>query len=230
MPNGVRYSVLEKDASYGFSGFFRQESTQIHSYSDDIQGELLLFDFSKTVGDTVFYRTDGEYTEVMTVLYDRVQMVFGRPLRQWGFYWTTPPTSAYVLSEVTDSLGLTYVEVEGGNTWHAQGMSIDGVVYGTISEVENEDQQIPVDFELSQNYPNPFNPSTTIRYSIPHSGEASLKIFNLFGEEVATLVSGAKDAGTHTLRWDAAGYPSGVYFYRLRAGGYVETRKLVLLR
>lgn len=90
--------------------------------------------------------------------------------------------------------------------------------------------EMPSPFGLFQSYPNPFNPNTTIRFSIPRSGEISLRIFNLLGEEVATLVSGLKDAGTHTVQWDATGQPSGVYFYRLRAVEYVETRKLVLLR
>jgi hypothetical protein len=89
---------------------------------------------------------------------------------------------------------------------------------------------LPGRWHLFQNYPNPFNPSTTIRFLIPRSAEVSLKIFNLLGEEVATLISGHRDAGTHSVQWDAAGLPSGVYFYRLQAGEFVETRKLVLLR
>jgi len=88
----------------------------------------------------------------------------------------------------------------------------------------------PLEFALNQNYPNPFNPSTTITFLIPRSGEVSLRIFNLLGEEVTTLVTGIREAGTHTVQWDATGQPSGVYFYRLRAGEFVETRKLVLLR
>jgi len=89
---------------------------------------------------------------------------------------------------------------------------------------------IPSEVWLHQNYPNPFNPTTTIRFSIPSSGEVSLKIFNLLGEEVTRLVSGQMDAGMHTVQWDATGQPSGVYFYRLRAGEFVETRKLILMR
>jgi len=85
-------------------------------------------------------------------------------------------------------------------------------------------------FLLSQNFPNPFNPSTTISFSLPGSSDVSLKIFNLLGEEVATLVSGKMDAETHTVQWEATGQPSGVYFYRLRAGDFLETKKLLLLR
>jgi photosystem II stability/assembly factor-like uncharacterized protein len=83
---------------------------------------------------------------------------------------------------------------------------------------------------LSNSFPNPFNPTTTIRFSLPTSGDASLTIFNLLGEEVAVLVSGHQEAGSHLVQWDARDMPSGVYFYRLQAGDYVETKKLVLLR
>jgi hypothetical protein len=89
---------------------------------------------------------------------------------------------------------------------------------------------VPTGIRLDQNYPNPFNPSTTITFSLPRLGAVSLRIFNLLGEEVTTLVTGNRDAGTHTVQWDASGQPSGVYFYRLEAGEFVETRKLVLVR
>lgn len=94
-------------------------------------------------------------------------------------------------------------------------------------------------FALHQNYPNPFNPTTTIEFQIPPSsfsekgeqmGFVSLKIYELLGREVATLVSEKLSAGNHTRQWNAAGMSSGVYFYRLQAGAFVETKKLVLLR
>ncbi len=85
-------------------------------------------------------------------------------------------------------------------------------------------------FELSQNYPNPFNPSTKIKYSIPQSADVTLKIFNTLGEEIETLVSEEKPVGTYELNWNAANLPSGVYFYRLQAGDFVQTRKMILLK
>jgi len=86
---------------------------------------------------------------------------------------------------------------------------------------------------LAQNYPNPFNPSTSIQYSLGKAGMVSLRLFNLLGVEVATLVSGRQEAGSYDIRLDAGeGAPrltSGVYFYRLEAGTTVLTRKMVLL-
>ena len=83
---------------------------------------------------------------------------------------------------------------------------------------------------LAQNYPNPFNPSTTISYDLPTRSLVSLKIFNVLGQEVATLVNGEVETGKHQVNWDAAGLPSGAYVYRLKANEFTETKKLVLLR
>jgi len=85
-------------------------------------------------------------------------------------------------------------------------------------------------FSLSQNYPNPFNPSTTIRYGLPARSLVTLAVFNTLGQQVAILQNGEQDAGYHEVKFDASGLSSGVYFYRLQAGGFVETRKFVLIK
>ena len=85
-------------------------------------------------------------------------------------------------------------------------------------------------FQLEQNYPNPFNPSTTMRYVLPQRADVSLVVFNPLGQKVATLVQGEQEAGGHEVRFDATSLASGVYFYRLRAGDAVQTRRLLLLR
>ena len=89
-------------------------------------------------------------------------------------------------------------------------------------------------FRLSQNYPNPFNPETMIDYALPIRSNLKLIVYNLRGEEVALLINGTMPAGTHRISWDASGYASGVYLYRLQAsssdGGFVRTRKMLLLK
>jgi len=101
---------------------------------------------------------------------------------------------------------------------------------GNVTGIESIDSEIPKEFSLSQNYPNPFNPNTTIRFALPKSGFVSLKIYNLLGREVALLVNEEKTYGTYTVTWNASGMPSGVYFYRMQVGSFIETRKLVFLR
>ena len=85
-------------------------------------------------------------------------------------------------------------------------------------------------FRLEQNYPNPFNPTTAISYQLSVNGNVKLSIFDILGKEVTTLVSEKKPAGSYTVQWNAAGMPSGTYFYKLQAGTYAETKKLILLK
>lgn len=92
------------------------------------------------------------------------------------------------------------------------------------------DEGIPGDFQLFQNYPNPFNPSTTIGYRVGEQSTVDLRIFDLLGREVTTLVSDVKDPGRYEVVWDATDIAGGVYLYRITAGSFSETRKLMLLR
>ena len=94
----------------------------------------------------------------------------------------------------------------------------------------SEELLLPIEFELSNNYPNPFNPVTSIRYSLPKSEKVSLIVYNLNGKEVARLVNENQQAGNHSIKWDASDVASGIYFYRLQAGDFVQTRKMVLLK
>lgn len=110
-----------------------------------------------------------------------------------------------------------------------------------LTNAEDGGLALPTSFSLSQNYPNPFNPSTTIRYELPRESRVVLKVFNILGQEVATLVDEVKQPGRYSVQWDARLRPadsggqagsvaSGMYLYQLRAGEFVETKKLLLLR
>ena len=89
---------------------------------------------------------------------------------------------------------------------------------------------LPIRYGLEQNHPNPFNPTTTIEYTLPRSGEVSLIVYDLLGKEVASLINGNMPAGNHRVSWDASNIPSGIYFYRLHAGDFIQTRKMLLLK
>lgn len=88
----------------------------------------------------------------------------------------------------------------------------------------------PSSFVLSQNYPNPFNPSTTIRFSLPGYGFTSLKVYDVLGKEIATVVNGMYAAGVHNVEFNASNIPSGIYFYTLRSGSFVESKKMLLIK
>jgi len=97
-----------------------------------------------------------------------------------------------------------------------------------IVSVEIENQ--PTAYSLTQNFPNPFNPSTTIQYTIPQSGEVRLSVFNGLGEEVKTLVNETKGPGVYEVEFSANDFPSGIYFYKIQAGNFVDTKKMILLK
>ncbi len=100
--------------------------------------------------------------------------------------------------------------------------------YNIVTGVNEQQRNLPEKFVIDQNYPNPFNPSTTIRYGLPLRSQVTLTVFNTLGQRVATLVQGEQEAGNHEVHFNGAGLASGVYFYELRAGEFVQTRKLVL--
>ena len=110
--------------------------------------------------------------------------------------------------------------------WYGGGFTVEDSPVG----VENEIAGLSAEFSLSQNYPNPFNPETVIEYSLPKLGDVSLVVYNLLGEEVTILVNESISAGNHQVIWDASNVASGIYFYHLQAGNFVQTRKMVLLK
>ena len=101
-------------------------------------------------------------------------------------------------------------------------------INATIGVAEGE-PQVPGRFTLSQNYPNPFNPATTIRYALPHKSQVLLAVYNTLGQQVASLVQGRQEAGAYEVKFDASGLASGMYYYRLQAESFVQTKKLLLL-
>jgi len=119
-------------------------------------------------------------------------------------------------------LELSDVALYGSEAEVVDAQWVDGVVKGGVA--------LPSEFALRQNHPNPFNPITQIKYTLPRECYVKLFIYNILGQKVATLVDGKQKAGYKTARWDAGSLSSGIYFYRLRAGDFVQTRKMVLLK
>lgn len=123
------------------------------------------------------------------------------------------------------------LRTDGGVTEDGWYLDDIGIYYLTLPITSNEDEtQLPTEFSLEQNYPNPFNPSTKISWQSPVNSHQSLKIFDLLGNEVATLVDEYRPAGSYDIEFDAIQLTSGIYFYTLKAGSYTSTKKMILLK
>lgn len=171
------------------------------------------------------------------------------------FYWITDADSIYSEGQTTSSIPITTGDTAfkeytvplshapgwGGTIRQIRFDPSNHATSGTVevrlirlnpvgTVIDQESPDIPKEFSLSQNYPNPFNPTTQIDYSIPKKGYVSLKVYNVLGQEVATLFSGVVNPGNYNVTFDATHLSSGVYFYRLQAGDVSITKKLVLLK
>jgi hypothetical protein len=129
-----------------------------------------------------------------------------------------------------DKIALRFRIVSGVNATNAWGWVIDNLEVQRKIATPNEDDSQPLGFTLQQNYPNPFNPSTKISYTLPKASMVQLQVYNIAGQRVASLVNEQQSSGTHTLQFNAAHLSSGVYFYRLQAGSFVETKKMLLMK
>jgi len=226
LSNGKTYVIL----SGGFGGLLRQEETRVFQWSDYANAERVVYDFAGRTGDTVATAARlGDTVDVIVLDYGMADM-FGRTLNTWRFLEQSRHTSMYILRTVVDSIGVSTVQAEVGDFFGLRGAIIDGVQYGIINKIHEANHQIPGEFVLYQNYPNPFNPTTTIEFQLPHSAFVSLIVFNVLGREVTRLLAADLEAGTHRVLLKAGDFASGVYYYRLTAGHFVDTKRFILLR
>lgn len=119
------------------------------------------------------------------------------------------------------------VSARVANIWGQMG---DHELLDVVVGVEDGLSTVPDAYSLGQNYPNPFNPSTQINFALPSSGYVTLKVYNLIGQEVATLINGYMEAGSHYVNFNASGLTSGIYFYSINAGNFTSTKKMILMK
>jgi hypothetical protein len=132
---------------------------------------------------------------------------------------------------LASGFGLIGQDNDGFPVRRIRGVRLNGITYGTITgSAVGEGRDLPRVVALNQNFPNPFNPSTTISFALPRTENITLKVYDMLGREVATLVDGREDAGEHSVKWNAEGFASGVYFCRMQANGIVLTQKILLVR
>jgi hypothetical protein len=236
--NGLTYkSFVSKFVGYrdtmGRVPFLRHDDNQVFQYFPISGKEVLIYDFSKMIGDTVAIYANplgGRDSNIITVINNGIMNIFGKSRRFMTFYNRQFPSTNYYMDVITDSIGITFSQTEPGYQLQLYGCVIDGQRMGLVTKVPTFLGEVPSKFNLYPNYPNPFNPSTTITFSLPSRSFVTLKIFDVMWREVATIVSENLQAGSYQRHWNASGYPSGMYFYRLQAGGYSETKRLILLR
>ena len=167
--------------------------------------------------------------------------LFGHSYEQISFGYSYYGGTVYIQKgwSYCKNIGPTgyQVSVVGGGgfsleTYTLKGCVINGVVYGdtTMTNIKSISNQKPSDYKLFQNYPNPFNPSTNIKFDIHKSSHVTLIIYNILGKELTTLVNEKVNAGSYEVSWDAIGFPSGVYFYKLIADDFIDTKRMLLVK
>ena len=142
-----------------------------------------------------------------------------------GWNWTQKNTGMPTVNSVISlalSNGYFYAARPDSSIWRCSRTSILTDISNNTTDVKN--------YNLSQNYPNPWNPTTTIKYSIPKSGLVTLKVFDILGKEISTLVDENQSPGTYSVDFQGANLPSGIYFYKLQAGSYSETKQMILIK
>ena len=237
MPNNKKYAKIE---GVYLNGYYRTEGSKVYLYQSVLKNlETVFYDFSLSVGDTVSRIVYPGTTHIITVNSKGTMKILGQQYNYLRFFRDDVKSTADGYYYVVYGLGL--VSYVGELMYYScTGAIIDGKQYGVILNVTNPAYNIPLQHSLSQNYPNPFNLETTVEYTIPanvkgETTKVTLKVYDLLGREVATLVDEYKQAGNYRVTFNVktpymASLPSGVYFYRLRADSYSETKKIILMK
>jgi hypothetical protein len=143
-----------------------------------------------------------------------------------GIWPALPNGGGATLSLINPQLDNSIAE-----SWRASGLyGTPGYLNDIYTKIENEENLIPEEFVLYQNYPNPFNPITRIQYQVSSFSQVTLKVYDILGNIIATLINEEQPAGNYEVNFDASKYTSGVYFYSLKAGDFVQTKKMILLK
>jgi hypothetical protein len=235
--NGNMLSYLGQISANG-----KMTNTTIHTYTYDANGKMLT-DWLK--GWTNEAWMNGS---LYTFTYDANGNMINEVVQYWlnglwtNFYQTiytydshrnllTGNNTSWVNSSWQQADNTFNIPFYDGSTFSFTGYKIAiSYIPLNITDVSTNTDNVITEYSLSQNYPNPFNPSTSISFTLPSQSFATLKVFDIIGREVATIFSEELSAGSYTRQWNASALSSGVYFYRLTAGTFVQTRKLCLLR
>jgi len=238
--NGKKYfEIFEK---YVYSGLI----DTVYERIDSVEGKVYRYEpdcpnSEQFIEELVLEVNDSTFASRFEscIEHPPTELVSQQGYNLWGFYGMNRNylSSSLLTSDYNlySEVGLLYIKLSDDNyfrTFILKGMVKDGIVYGdtTLTNVGDENNSIPTVYRLEQNYPNPFNPTTKIKWQSPSAGYQTLKIYDVLGNEVATLVNEYKNAGSYEVNFDASKVSSGIYFYQLQAGSFIETKKMLLLK
>jgi hypothetical protein len=228
MTNGNRYAV--EQSVFSGTKFLRQEGAQVYQFTAS-GSDSLLYDFSYAYlwGETLSVSHQGIDT-LVTSVNSHHAAVFDVNRTIWTFYTYATNRSFYREVKIADSIGCFEIDTKNQPTFYLMGAIINGRQYSMIFTGIDDGASLPQGYALYQNYPNPFNPTTTILYDVPQQSHVIIRVFNMLGQEVQTLVNEEKNPGSYNLEFNAGELPSGVYYYRLTAGNYFEGKEMMLIR
>ena len=236
MPNGETYAI--------FDGMFlrNHENKYVFEYGGRDKSESLLFDFVSadgTIWGNPYENSGWGIHETLTSNGSYYNVGSSSTIKCFDVVFIDSSHSPHDttwgivdLPDVVVAKGIGIVPSSGYS--YLNGCIINGVQYGTITDVENKNNIIK-NFKLNQNYPNPFNPTTQLSYQLPKSGFVNLTVYNIIGQEIATLVNKQQSTGSYEVKFDASGLTSGIYFYKLHAStasgtSFVESKKMLLIK
>jgi subtilisin-like proprotein convertase family protein len=220
--------VLEE----GISQTVYDITVKIGSLIHDTVSDLELTLTHNGIFDTLIYRVNGNggYNFTNTYLNDNLGISFdGETAPFTGMFLPQNELSNFTSTSMSGEWILTITDHKSGDDGILQGWGLL-ISESPIVDVEEITDLSLNSYSLSQNYPNPFNPATTIKWQIPEAGLVTLKVYDVLGNEITTLVNEEKPAGISELRWNAENLPSGVYFYQLKAGEFIQTKKMLLIK
>lgn len=236
MPNGKHYmqfnAVADAPYTLGTSLYRRIDSVTACVYQYSTPAEILMDSVRASPGDQV----QDAITPITCSLVD-TSTVLG--IRTMVKVFKFSVAVGQIETDMTFADGFGIVHKVDYDTWNWPFPApttdlvyarINGREFGTFVSVPEPASGFPLQYSLLQNYPNPFNPSTTINYELPHASQVSLTVYDMLGREVSVLVNERREAGVHEVKFDGSGLASGVYFYRIQAGSFVQTKKLLLLK
>ncbi|MFH0735675.1 MAG: T9SS type A sorting domain-containing protein [bacterium] len=232
--------LIEKKVNSAIDGNWVPENNYLYTYND--QGQIIKVSNCNGYGSESSYDsysyTNGLLTSIQNMKWVYFHLLMGsyetQTRLEYGYdnynncnYAIYSVKSGYGLHVADRTFNLLYNN--GSSSFNLDGARVQ-VVYSTLTDVNESEISVVDKFSLNQNYPNPFNPNTTISFSLPKEEFVTLKIYDILGKEIATLINAELSAGTYQKDWQPKNISSGIYFYRLQAGKYTETRKMSFLK